>query len=528
MTIQELIPQVIEPTSASGWGWGRWLWRTLTSMRTAIVLLASLALAAVPGSLLPQRSVSSDPGAVTRFELEHPALSPWLDRAGLFEVYASPWFAAIYLLLLVSMTGCVLPRCATLWRSVRAAPPRAPRRMEREEGYAQWMSTTPPDRLLALARKELRARRYRVVADNDQVRSERGYVREVGNLMFHLSLLVLLAGVGTGRLWGFEGRVALVEGSTFTNVSSQYDSFTPSVWTDVENLQDLSVTLDSFDAEYALTGTKQGEPRAFDADVTYVVDGGELRQASVRPNSPLDVNETKFFLTGHGYAPRVTVRDSGGRTVFAGAVIFLPKDGSFASDGVIKAPDAQPEGLAFEGAFLPTAAAGPGGAYSAFPDTLNPQLVLKAFTGDLGRGDGRPMSVFALDTSTLDPVLTPTGDPLTKALQVGQTMTLPDGATLTFDGVAQFANFQIAYDPGKEISLLAGLMLLIGLTISLTVGRRRLWVRVSAGHGGTRVEVATRSLTRRAADPSDLGSVLAALGAPLEASHSQSDLESSP
>jgi cytochrome c biogenesis protein len=73
----------------------------------------------------------------------------------------------------------------------------------------------------------------------------------------------------------------------------------------------------------------------------------------------------------------------------------------------------------------------------------------------------------------------------------------------------------------------AGLMLLIGLTISLTVGRRRLWVRVSASDGGTRVEVATRSLTRRAADPRDLRSVLAALGAPPEASHSQPDQESS-
>ena len=123
-----------EPTTLPAgvsWGWGRWAWRTLTSMRTAVTLLALLALAAVPGSLLPQRNVATDPMAVARFVQDNPGVAPWLDRLGLFEVFAAPWFAAIYLLLLVSMTGCVLPRCARLWRSVRAAPPAPPKHLGR-------------------------------------------------------------------------------------------------------------------------------------------------------------------------------------------------------------------------------------------------------------------------------------------------------------------------------------------------------------------------------------------------------------
>ena len=36
----------------------RWMWRQLTSMRTALILLFLLALAAVPGSVFPQRGVS--------------------------------------------------------------------------------------------------------------------------------------------------------------------------------------------------------------------------------------------------------------------------------------------------------------------------------------------------------------------------------------------------------------------------------------------------------------------------------------
>src|SRR5687767_9846972 len=51
----------------------RWAWRQLTSMRIALILLFLLALAAIPGSLIPQRTV--DPVAVSRFAREHPELT---------------------------------------------------------------------------------------------------------------------------------------------------------------------------------------------------------------------------------------------------------------------------------------------------------------------------------------------------------------------------------------------------------------------------------------------------------------------
>ena len=92
-------------------------------MRTAVVLLILLSLTAIPGSLLPQRNVASNPFAVTAFFNDHPRLAPVLDRLGLFDVYASSWFAAVYLLLMVSMTVCVLPRCVAFswWASLSAS-----------------------------------------------------------------------------------------------------------------------------------------------------------------------------------------------------------------------------------------------------------------------------------------------------------------------------------------------------------------------------------------------------------------------
>ncbi|WP_243395367.1 cytochrome c biogenesis protein ResB [Nocardioides currus] len=490
----------------------------MTSMRTAIILLTLLALAAVPGSLLPQRNVATDPAAVDRFVMENPHLSPWLDRLGLFDVYASAWFAAIYLLLLVSMTGCVLPRCARLWRSVRSAPVRAPGNLARMEGHVEWTAHSGPASEASpqvAAADLLRDRGFRVEIHGNEVRAEKGYLRELGNLVFHLSLLVLLVGVAAGRLFGFEGRVALAEGATFTNVRSEYDAFTPSVWTDVDNLEPLSFTLDDFEATFETTGAKAGEPRRFNAALSFRTGtGSPTRVQDVQPNHPLDINETKAFLTGHGYAPVVTVRDGRGDVTFSGPVIFLPRDSTYASDGVIKAPDAVPQPLAFEGFFLPTADIDDRGPYSAFPDAFNPELFLTAFTGDMGLDDGTPQSVFTLDKTNMEQVTGEDGQPLAQALAVGETMTLPGGVgTLTFDKVARFANFQIAYDPGKEISLLAALMLLAGLTTSLSVRRRRIWLRVTPGADGAadHIEVAGQSLTRWPLKPADLDALVAAL-----------------
>ena len=63
-------------------GWLRWAWRQLTSMRTALVLLFLLAVASVPGSVIPQQGI--DPAAVAQYYTAHPALAPIkCSRAGL-------------------------------------------------------------------------------------------------------------------------------------------------------------------------------------------------------------------------------------------------------------------------------------------------------------------------------------------------------------------------------------------------------------------------------------------------------------
>ena len=100
-------------------------WRWLTSMRTALVLLFLLAIAAVPGALLPQRSLNEE--NVNEYIANNGKLAEVYDSLQLFDVFQSSWFIAIFTLLAASLVGCIIPRSWDHYKAWRARPTRAPR-----------------------------------------------------------------------------------------------------------------------------------------------------------------------------------------------------------------------------------------------------------------------------------------------------------------------------------------------------------------------------------------------------------------
>ncbi|MFN8146476.1 MAG: cytochrome c biogenesis protein ResB [Candidatus Nanopelagicales bacterium] len=492
-------------------GWLRWAWRTLTSMRTALVLLFLLALASVPGSLLPQRG--TDPVKVTQYLADDPTKGRIFDKLGLFDVFAAPWFAAIYLLLFVSLVGCVVPRALAHWRVLRARPPAAPRNLGRLPEHRTVDTGSDPQEVLDTARSHLRSKLWRVdVTPYDgtagTVSAEKGYARETGNLLFHVALIGILAGVALGSLTGFKGTVIVREGSSFADTRAQFDAFTPGRFHSDDSLPPFSFTLDTFSAAYQRGGQQNGAAREFAADVTLVRSPGQApEKTTIEVNEPLEIDGVKVFLVGHGYAPTFTVKDAKGQVVFQDSVVFLPQDGYFTSTGVVKVPDTVPQ-LGLQGVFLPTTVVDEQGARSVFPAADDPAVFLTAWTGDLGLDNGRPQSVYKLDTAAMRQVGV-------KGLRPGQSWTLPDGTTVSFDGYQQWASFSVARDPGKELALLAGVVAMSGLALSLLVRRRRMWVRVSAPEAGvTVVEVAGLTRTEHSTVAEEVDALASSLGTP--------------
>ncbi|MDP5227531.1 MULTISPECIES: cytochrome c biogenesis protein ResB [Arthrobacter] len=473
----------------------RWAWTQLTSMRTALLLLLLLAVAAVPGSLFPQRP--ANPAVVTQYLKDHADYGPWLDKLQLFDVYSSYWFSAIYLLLFISLIGCIIPRARAHWKALRTAPPRTPRRISRLPQYGTLVipaaQGATASSALADAAAVLKGRRYRVdTRDTDGERphlgAEVGYVREIGNLVFHTSLVGVLVSVAIGGLFGYSGQRTLVEGETFVNTLVGYDQFSPG--TDFQSawLSPYSVQLDKFDVRYDRESVKQfGQPIDFNASVT-TKDSPDApaQKQTLKVNDPLEIGGTGLYLVGNGYAPVITVRDGKGNVALQGPVPAIPTDAVYTSTMVIKVPDAQPDQLGFVGFFLPAAQLNDAGiAYSADPDPLKPQLNLNSYYGDLGLNSGSPQNVYNLDVKNLKQL---NGRDLPAkgiVLDAGQTYKLPDGkGSITFDGLKRFIAIDIRHNPGQVPALIFALVAVGGLVISLYTGRRRAWVRTGTAEDG--------------------------------------------
>ncbi|MCX4698802.1 cytochrome c biogenesis protein ResB [Streptomyces sp. NBC_01352] len=493
-------------------GWARWFWRQLTSMRVALLLLLLLSLGAIPGSLIPQSG--TDETKVADFRNAHPTLGDVYDKLGLFHVYSSVWFSAIYILLFISLIGCIVPRTWQFVGQLRGRPPGAPRRMTRLPAYTTWRTEAEPEQVREAALALLKKRRFRAHLAGDAVAAEKGYLREVGNLAFHIALIVMLTAFAWGQLFKMEGNKLIVEGDGFSNTITQYDDFKSGNLFSQDSLDPFSFVLDDFTGTYEPSGPNKGTPRTYQATLDYSVGAyGKDEKTTVKVNEPLTIGDSKVYLTAHGYAPVITVRDGKGNVVYSQAVPLLPLDSNVTSSGAIKVMDGYrnakgvKEQLGFQAFFLPTYGGANSAVVSQFPALNNPVLNLEAYHGDLGVDAGIPQSVYQLDKTHLKEFKNSKGTQLRENLKPGETMQLPDGAgSVTYEGTKEWANFQITRQPGSGWALGGSVAAIFGLAGSLFIQRRRVWVRAVKGDDGvTVVEMAGLGRSESAKVPEELG-----------------------
>ncbi len=452
----------------------RYLWRQLTSMRTALILLLLLGLASIPGSLFPQRTQS--PLKVREYFENDPTGAKWMDRFYLFDVYGSPWFSAIYLLLFISLIGCVIPRSWHYFREIFKAPNPAPSSLNAMEGYQVI------DGDLAAAEKWLKSNHFRIAKSGKSIAAEKGYLRETGNLVFHLSLIVVLLGIAGSSVFGMRGEAIVNVGERFINTPTTYDNLTPGRFFSIDDLPPFIIKVNNFDATY---DPENNMPLDYELKVT-TQDGIDAEPVDriVKVNSPLTFGSTRVYLQANGYSPLVTVRDKSGAVKFEGPVPFLPQDANLSSIGAIKVPDMDPQ-IGFIGSFLPTAARDEvRGGFSSFPELLDPRLLVSVWQGDLKMDSGVPQSVYRIDTEDMERIGL-------WALRVGESYEFEVGS-ITFNGVIPWVNLQVVRDPGKQYALFGSILAIIGLMISLFIRQRRIWVREING----RVEIAGLALNR--------------------------------
>jgi cytochrome c biogenesis protein len=442
----------------------QWIWRQLTSMRTALILLMMLGLASIPGSLFPQRN--QNPMKVRDFAAANPTLAHWLDKVGIFDVYSSAWFSAIYILLFISLIGCVLPRSFEHLKAIGKKPPLTPKYLDRMEGFVELDRST--EGALDTAEKWLKKNRFRVRREELSISAEKGYSRETGNLLFHLSLIMILFAVAAGGLFGSKGEAILNVGDRFINTPTSYDNLTFAKFQKEGDMVPFSLRILDFKASYDI---KTNAPTDYTLKVaaSNPIGSKEILK-TIKVNSPLTYGSTKIYLQANGYSPVVAVRDKTGKLIFEGPVTFLPQDGNLTSIGAIKLPDMSPQ-IGMVASFLPTADRSPKrGAFSSFPEVLDPRLLVSVWMGNLGLDNGTPQSVYRVDTSKMQRIGL-------KALSLGQIFDFGEG-TLAFEGYKSWVNLQIVDDPGKMYALVGAILAILGLLTSLFTRQRRIWIKV--------------------------------------------------
>ena len=471
-------------------------WRTLTSMGTALVLLFLLAMGAIPGALLPQRSLNE--AKVEQYIAEHPTIGPWLDRVQAFGVFSSFWFTAIYVLLFVSLVGCLTPRLLEHVRSLRATPVPAPRNLGRLPKHHSAEVAGRPEAVAATVSERLTGwrRTTRSEGDTVEISAEKGYLREFGNIVFHFALLGLLVSVAVGKLFGYEGNVIVVAdgGPGFCSASpAAFDSFRAGNTVDGTSLNPICLRVNDFDAHYL----PSGQALSFAANIDYQ-EGDDLNSDTWRPyhlkvNEPLRIGGDRVYLQGHGYAPTFTVTSPDGQTrtqtvqwrpddpltlLSSGVMRFDPPGGTYPD-----ADERRKHQIAIQGLFAPTEQLHGTLLSSSFPALNDPAVAVDVYRGDTGLDTGRPQSLFSLDPRLIEQKR------LAKVarvnLRAGQETRLDDGTRVRFDGAVPFINLQVSHDPAQVWVLVFALTMMAGLVVSLIVRRRRVWVRITPGDAGT-------------------------------------------
>ena len=506
-------------------------WHWLTSMRTALALLFLLALAAIPGSLLPQRDLNES--NVNDFIASNGRVAEIYDKLQLFDVFSSTWFSAIFVLLTISLVGCIIPRSWDHYKAWKTPPTRAPKNLNRMQMHAKGESERSFEEMRTQVKSRLK--KWRVSefsAEEDRagaytISAERGYGRELANLIFHISLVAVLLTVAFGRLVYYEGQVIVITntGSTdleqsteFCNTSSSnYDSFRAGPLFDGTGLHEFCIQAHDFVADYL----PNGQAEMFTSNISYAKgedifnDPENWEDYQLKVNHPLRTDNNRIYLQGHGFAPTITVEWPNGEKRTQ-TVQFRPDDPTFfLSSGVMRFDppagmypdlyDRRQNQLAIQGLFAPTASwDGDNGELltSSYPSMTDPAMAVDIYRGDAGLDTGTAQSIFDLDSTLVHSGQLQRIDRVN--LTMDESVTLDDGTTVTFNGANEFANFQVSYDPTQKWVLVSAITMLVSLVFSLVIKRRRIWIRLrpldvaSNGSAGTGIEMAGLARTDRA------------------------------
>ena len=502
----------------------RAVWRLLTNVKFAVALVSAAVLASLLGVALPQLPAEmrgNPPARSAWLELQREDfgwLTGVLDGLDLFEVFHSPWFAALWFVIVAAVTVCTISRFPPTWRSVRRPPLRVGARyFETARHRASFTHAGGAEAVEAL----LRRRRYTVTRTHEdadagvtELFAERFPWTQYATFVSHLALLLLLVGGLLTNLAGFQRTLALAEarpaaplfgepgpGQIFVGMEDAHRGVDAT-----GNVVDFhsDLLLRRGDEAVRCTATVNGPCSAFGYRFHQAAFFDDLAHLTIRgPDGRVLFDDVLDFENESTATPALTVTDADGAVVFDQA---LPQMASVPGSALGYEGDVALAELALPGAVY-------GVSWRAEGDTLAVLIDGEGFEpAELRPGEavetGRHRIVFrgiasvpaipVLDmprgeTTGVVNVQMPEGgdgrpylfvshiDAGNVVIAEGATVETSSGYRYRFGGRVDASGIDVRRDPGDTFIWVAVGMAMLGLGVTFYVPRRRLWVRVTGG-----------------------------------------------
>jgi cytochrome c biogenesis protein len=506
----------------------RWLWNLLTNVKFALVLVGTAAAAGMVGVVLPQVPGPMRSNAAARsawIEMHREDFGRFtdpMDRLGLFDVFHSAWFNALWAVIIVAVTVCTVSRFRPTWRSVHhPAKVVGDGYFERAHNSASFSHPGGAAEVEALLRK----RRYRV----ERTKEEGGTVHlfaqrfswsQYGTFLSHLALLMLLIGALLTTLAGFDRTLVLAE---TTPAAPVFDDPGPNQifvrMVDAVRGKDEAGNIIDFrsfvevrrgDQVKTCQASVNDPCHAFGYNIHQAAWFNDLARLRITgPNGQVVYDDVLDFNAETNAVPVLRVSDA------SGAVLFnqdLPQMGTDTGDSPGREDDLAESILAFPKSAQNASIVG----YAATWRVTGGQLVLTLSGEDLAESRLRPGQSLRAGAYTIEytgsrsipairiddmpgaigdaaivqmpsdghgnPYLFVTGiDNDNVALVSGKPVTAGSGFTYAFGGQVEASGVSVKRDPGDTFIWVAVGMAVAGLGITFYVPRRRVWVKVSEG-----------------------------------------------
>ncbi len=293
------------------------VWRFLTRLKVAAVLIVILLLAAALGSCFPQLPpVDTNAEQLVRWDADVRArygpLTDLLIAIKVFGWFRSPVFLISLALLAVATLVCTLDRWRVTWRRAFRAPTRPSDAVFHAAPHTAKLVTPRPASMTVAER--LRGRGFRVSSETAgdvlYLRGDRNRLASLATLATHLGVLLLLLGTILNSRFGWREELTIARDEA----------------AQIEHASQLKLRNEGFTIERY----PDGSVSKYQAQVAIVEGDREVMRGSVQVNEPLVYRSLGLHLHGYGDAQGdysvtlLAVRDPGyGVVVSAGFLLFL-------------------------------------------------------------------------------------------------------------------------------------------------------------------------------------------------------------